>query len=69
MGKLFVNATVPGPGLIADLILEAALSENPKMVYSGGFLSQEMLGRRFQLDDEGFHRFMGELTGLGALRI
>jgi NAD(P)-dependent dehydrogenase (short-subunit alcohol dehydrogenase family) len=69
VGKLFVNATVPGPGLIADLILEAALSENPKMVYSGGFLSQEMLGRRFQLDDEGFHRFMGELTGLGALRI
>lgn len=69
VGKLFVNATVPGPEPIADLILEAALSENPKLVYSGGFLSQEMLGRRFQLDDEGFHRLMGELTGLGALRI
>jgi NAD(P)-dependent dehydrogenase (short-subunit alcohol dehydrogenase family) len=69
VGKLFVNATVPGPAPIADLILEAALSENPKMVYSGGFLSQEMLGRRFQMDDEGFHRFMGELTGLGTLRI
>lgn len=68
VGKLFVNATVPGPAPIADLILEAALSDNPRMVYSGGFLSQEMLGRRFQLDDEGFHRFMGELTGLGALK-
>jgi NAD(P)-dependent dehydrogenase (short-subunit alcohol dehydrogenase family) len=69
VGKLFVNATVPGPGPIADLILEAVLSENPRMVYSGGFLSQEILGKRFQLDDEGFHRFMGELTGLGVLRV
>jgi short-subunit dehydrogenase len=68
VGKLFVNATAPGPEPIADLILEAVLSENPRMVYSGGFLSQEMLGKRFQLDDEGFYRFMGELTGLGALR-
>lgn len=69
VGKLFVNATVPGPEPIADLIVEAALSENPKIVYSGGFLSQEMQGKRFQLDDEGFCRFLGELTGLGALRI
>jgi NAD(P)-dependent dehydrogenase (short-subunit alcohol dehydrogenase family) len=69
VGKLFVNATVPGPEPIAELILEAALSENPRMVYSGGFMSQEMLTKRFQLDDEGFNRFMGELTGLGALRI
>jgi len=69
VGKLFVNATVPGPGPIADLILEAVLSENPRMVYSGGFLSQEILGKRFQLHDEGFHRFMGELTGLRVLRV
>lgn len=69
VGKLFVDATVPGPGPIADLILEAVLSENPRMVYSGGFLSQEMLGKRFQLDDESFNRFMGELTGLGTLRV
>ena len=68
VGKFFVNAKVPGPEAIADLILEAALSENPRMVYSGGVQSQEMLGRRFQLDDEGFHRLMGELTGLGALK-
>lgn len=68
VGKLFVNATVPGPEPIADLIVEAALSENPSMVYPCGFMSQEMLGKRFQLDDDGFHRFMGELTGLGALK-
>jgi NAD(P)-dependent dehydrogenase (short-subunit alcohol dehydrogenase family) len=68
IGKLLANAAIPGPEPLADLILEAALSDNPRMVYSGGFLSQEMLGRRFQLDDEGFHRFMGELTGLGALK-
>jgi len=69
VGKLFVNATVPGPEPIADLILEAALSENPRIVYSGGFLSQDMQGKRSRLDDEGFCRFMGELTGLGALRL
>jgi short-subunit dehydrogenase len=69
VGKLFVNATVTGPEPIADLILEAALSENPRMVYSCGFMSQEMLGKRFQLDEEAFNRFIGELTGLGALRI
>ena len=69
VGKLFVNATVPGPEPIADLVLEAALSENPRMVYSGGFMVQEMLAKRFQLDDEGFNRFMGELTGLGALKV
>ena len=67
VGKQFVNATVPGPGPIADLILEAVLCENPKVVYSGGFLSQDILGKRFQLDDEGFYRFMGELTGLGSV--
>jgi len=69
VGKLFVNETPSGPEPIADLILEAVLSENPRMVYSGGFMSQEMLSRRFQLDDEGFNRFIGELTGLGALRV
>jgi len=69
VGKVLLNATVPGPEPIADLIVEAALSENPKQVYSGGFLSQEMMGKRSELDEEGFYRFMGELTGLGALRI
>jgi len=69
VGKLFVDATVPGPESIADLIVEAALSENPKIVYSGGFLSEEMQAKRSQLDDAGFYRFLGELTGLGALRI
>jgi len=69
VGKLLLNATIPGPEPMADLILEAALSENPKSVYSGGFLSQEMLGKRSELDEEGFYRFMGEITALGALHI
>jgi short-subunit dehydrogenase len=69
IGKLFVNVTVPGPEPVADLILEAVLSENPRIVYSCGYMSQEMLTKRFQLDDEGFNGFLGELTGLGALRM
>jgi short-subunit dehydrogenase len=69
IGKLFLNVSVPGPEPVADLILEAVLSENPRIVYSCGYMSQEMLDKRFQLDDEGFNRFLGELTGLGTLRV
>jgi hypothetical protein len=33
VGKLFVNVTVSGSGPVADLIVEAVLSEDPRMVY------------------------------------
>jgi hypothetical protein len=33
VGKLFVNVTLSGPGPVADLIVEAALSEDPRRVY------------------------------------
>src|SRR4030042_7183972 len=36
MGKLFSNISIPGPDLIASLILEAVLSDSPKAVYSAG---------------------------------
>jgi NAD(P)-dependent dehydrogenase (short-subunit alcohol dehydrogenase family) len=68
VGKLLANAIIPGPEVIAELILEAVFSENPKPVYTGGFLSQEILAKRFALDDEAFSRYIGDLTGLGALK-
>jgi short-subunit dehydrogenase len=68
IGKVLANVVIPGPEVIAELILEAVFSENPKPVYTGGFMSQDMLDKRFQLDDEGFQRFIGELTGLGTLK-
>jgi short-subunit dehydrogenase len=69
IGKLFVNATVPGPDLIAEMVVEAVLSDSPKRVYSGGFLSEEFLAQRFGLDDEGFDRYMSEKTGLAGLKV
>lgn len=68
-GKLFAGLTIPGPDLIADLILEAVLSDVPKAVYSAGPLSEEFLGKRASLDDDAYHRFMLEKFGLINLQI
>jgi short-subunit dehydrogenase len=68
-GKLFAGLTIPGPDLIADLILEAVLSDAPKVVYSAGPLSEEFLGKRASLDDDAYHRFMLEKFGLINLQI
>lgn len=69
-GKLFAGlSSVPGPDLIADLILEAVLAEAPRAVYSAGPFTEEFLGKRAGLDDNEFHRFMMEkfnLLGLEA---
>ena len=66
-GKMFAGVTLPGPELIADIIVEAVLSDSPKAVYSAGPMSDEFLGKRFSLDDDAFDRFLTdkvELTGL-----
>ncbi len=68
-GKLFAALTIPGPDLIADLILEAVLSDVPKAVYSAGPLAEEFLGKRTSLDDDAYHRFMLEKFGLINLKI
>ncbi|MEE4265215.1 MAG: SDR family oxidoreductase [Desulfobacteraceae bacterium] len=68
-GKLFADLHIPGPELIANLIMEAVLSETPKLVYSAGPINDEFLGNRAELDDEGFHRFMLEKFGLKDLRV
>jgi hypothetical protein len=49
--------------------LEAVLSDVPKAVYSAGPLSEEFLGKRANLDDDAYHRFMLEKFGLINLQI
>jgi len=66
-GKLFADLHIPGPELIANLIMEAILSETPKIVYSAGPINDEFLGNRADFDDEGFHHFMLEKFGLKDL--
>jgi len=68
-GKLFADLHIPGPDLIANLIMEAVLSEAPKLVYSAGPINDEFLGNRADLDDEGFHGFMLEKFGLKDLKV
>lgn len=69
MGRLFTHVSIPGPELIAHLILEAVLSESPKAVYAAGPFVQELLGERFRLDDEEFYEFLMEKTGLKGLKV
>ena len=44
--------------LVAELILEAVLSDAPKAAYSIGPFSKELLGERAHLDDDQFYGFM-----------
>jgi len=69
MGKLFSNVSIPGPELIASIILEAVLSDSPKAVYSAGPFVKEILGPRTQMDDDAFDLFMTEKTGLKGLKV
>ncbi|RJP58619.1 MAG: SDR family NAD(P)-dependent oxidoreductase [Deltaproteobacteria bacterium] len=69
LGKVFTGIYIPGPDLIADIILKAVLSDAPKAVYSGGPMVEEFLGQRTKLDDDGFDRFMTEKTGLMGMKV
>jgi NAD(P)-dependent dehydrogenase (short-subunit alcohol dehydrogenase family) len=68
-GKLFADLHIPGPELIANLIMQAVLSETPKIVYSAGPINDEFLGNRTEFDDEEFHHFMLEKFGLKELKV
>ncbi len=69
MGKLFTNVSIPGPELIANLIVEAVLSESPRTVYAAGPFVEELLGERLRLDEEGFYELLTEKTGLKGLKV
>ena len=69
VGKMFVNVTIPGPEIIADIILEAVLSDSPRAVYSAGFMSEEFLEKRALLDDDEFDRFLTDKTALTGLKV
>jgi len=69
MAKLFSNISIPGPELIANIILEAVLSDSPKAVYSAGPFVEELLRQRSQLDDDAFYQFWSGKTGLGDLKL
>jgi short-subunit dehydrogenase len=69
VGAMFAGLTLPGPELIADLISEAVLSDAPKAVYAAGPFVEDILAKRFELDDDEFDRFWTEKTGLSDLKV
>lgn len=69
MAKLFSNVSIPGPELIAHLILEAVLSDSPRAVYAAGPLVEELLEPRLHLTDDEFFELMAEKTGLKGLKL
>ncbi len=60
MDEIFAARKAVGPELIAALILEAVAAESPRADYTAGPLSGEFIGKRTQLDDDGFLNFMLE---------
>ena len=69
IGSMFAGVTVPGPELIAKIIIDAVLSDSPKGIYHAGLFSEEFLGHRASLDDEGFDAYLSEKTGLKDLKL
>ncbi len=69
MAKLFSNVTIPGPELIANLILKVVLSDSPRAVYAAGPFVDELLEQRLHLTDDEFFELMAEKTGLKGLRL
>ncbi len=69
IGRMFADVAIPGPDIIARLILEAVKTEDPKPAYQAGLFADEFLGQRKQLDDEGFDQYLSEKTGLKDLKL
>ena len=70
IGSMFAGGvTVPGPELIAKIVLDAVLSDSPKAIYHAGLFSEEFLGNRAKLDDEGFDEYLSDKTGLKDLKL
>ncbi len=60
MDEIFAARQAAGPELIAALIIEAVTAKEPQAAYTAGPLSGEFIGRRKELDDDGFLAFMLE---------
>jgi short-subunit dehydrogenase len=69
LGKMFGGISIPGPDLIADLIVEAVLSPAPAAVYSAGPMTGEFQEKRAELNDDDFDRYLCEKTGLADLSL
>ena len=68
IGNMLVNKKISRPGLIADVIIKAVISESPRAAYSVGLFSEEFLARRARIDDDAFDDYMSDMTGLKGMK-
>jgi short-subunit dehydrogenase len=68
LGRLFSKITIPGPEMIAEVIVKAVLSDSPEPVYAAGPLIEEIYQPRLEMDDKQFDQFLSELTGLKGFK-
>ncbi len=61
LSKLVENGS--DPALVANVVLEAAKSENPKLRYLAGKDVEQMMAARSSMSDEEFHAMMKQGTG------
>jgi short-subunit dehydrogenase len=69
IGSMFAGVTVPGPDLIAKIIVDAVLSDSPEGVYHAGLFAEEFMENRTKLDDAGFDKYLSDKTGLTDLKL
>lgn len=69
MAKVFENLQIPGPELIAGVIMEALSSDSPRPVYAAGPFTDDLLAARLSMDDEAFDRFWSQKSGLADLQV
>ncbi len=67
--KIFADEPPSQPEVIAELIMKAVSADQPEAVYAAGSKSGEFLGKRAELDDDHFFRFMLERFNLSGLKI
>ncbi|MBU0514887.1 MAG: SDR family oxidoreductase [Proteobacteria bacterium] len=68
-GKMFGQIRIPGPEVVAEVIVEAITSDNPKAAYAVGPFSDELLPLRAKLDDDDWLEGMNQRFGLAGLKV
>jgi short-subunit dehydrogenase len=67
--EMCASLSLPGSDLVANVILEAVFSHDPKAAYAAGPLVEEFVEKRAGLGEEAFDRFMVEKLGLMGLTV
>jgi len=68
-GKMFGEIQIPGPEVVAQVIIEAVTADDPRAAYAVGPFSDELLPLRARLDDDQWLEGMNQRFGLAGLKV